>query len=133
LLDEIGPNLAYRWFAGLGFDQSIQDHSKFSKNRHGRFRDSSVFRDLFESVVRQCVDVGLVQGERLSVDGTTIAADASSKTRVSREQLPEAAKVSRRFRLRRLWNVAEQTLMAATAQNIRRLIRFLATPAPAPA
>jgi len=36
----------------------------------------------------------------------------------------------RRFRLRRLWNVAEQTLMAATAQNIRRLIRFLATPAP---
>jgi len=39
----------------------------------------------------------------------------------------------RRFRFRRLWNVAEQTLMAATAQNIRRLIRFLATSAPEPA
>jgi len=95
LLDEIGLNLAYRWFTGLGFDQAIPDHSTFSKNRHGRFRDSSIFRDLFEIVVQQCINVGLVQGERLSVDGTAIAADASSKSRVSREQLTEAAKVSR--------------------------------------
>ncbi len=98
LLDEIGLNLAYRWFTGLGFDQSIPDHSTFSKNRHGRFRDSSVFRDLFETIVQRCVNVGLVQGERLSVDGTAISADASSKSRVSREQLPEAAKVSRTLR-----------------------------------
>jgi len=98
LLDEIGLNLAYRWFTGLGFGQSIPDHSTFSKNRHGRFRDLSVFRDLFETIVQQCVNVGLVQGERLSVDGTVIAADASSKSRVSREQFPEAAKVSRTLR-----------------------------------
>lgn len=98
LLDEIGLNLAYRWFTGLGFDQSIPDHSTFSKNRQGRFRDSSVFRDFFEMVVQQCVNVGLVQGERLSVDGTVIAANASSKSRVSREQLPEAAQVSRTLR-----------------------------------
>ncbi len=38
----------------------------------------------------------------------------------------------RRFRLRRLWNVAEQTFMAATAQNIRRLIQFLAAKPPEP-
>ncbi len=76
----------------------MPDHSTFSKNRHGRFRDSSVLRDLFETIVQQCVNVGLVQGERLSVDGTIIAADASSKSRVSREQLPEAAKVSRTLR-----------------------------------
>jgi len=48
--------------------------------------------------VQQCVNVGLVQAERLSVDGTIIAADASSKSRVSREQLPQAAKVSRTLR-----------------------------------
>ncbi|MGH7745106.1 MAG: transposase, partial [Candidatus Dormibacteria bacterium] len=95
LLDEIGLNLAYRWFTGLGFDQSIPDHLTFSKNRHGRFRDSSIFRDLFEAIVQQCVNVGLVQGERLSVDGTVIMADVSSKSRVSREQVSEAAKVSR--------------------------------------
>ena len=91
-------NLAYRWFTGLGFDQSIPDHSTFSKNRHGRFHDSTIFRDLFESVVQKCVDVGLVQGERLSVDGTVIAANASSKSRVTRQQIPEAAKVSRTLR-----------------------------------
>jgi hypothetical protein len=68
------------------------------QNRHGRFRDSSVFRNLFETIVQQCVNIGLVQGERLSVDGTAIAVDASSKSRVSRDQLPEAAKVSRTLR-----------------------------------
>jgi hypothetical protein len=31
-----------------------------------------------------------------------------------------------RVRLRRLWNVGEQFLLAATAQNIKRLVRFLA-------
>jgi transposase len=98
LLEEVGYNLAYRWFTGLGFDQSIPDHSTFSKNRHGRFRDSSVFRDFFESVVQNCVDVGLVQGERLSVDGTAIAANASSQSRIPRQQISEAAKVSRTLR-----------------------------------
>jgi len=58
----------------------------------------AVEHNLFETIVQQCVNVGLVQGERLSVDGTVIAADASSKSRVSREQLPEAAKVSRTLR-----------------------------------
>jgi transposase len=95
LMDEVGLNLAYRWFTGLGFDQSIPDHSTFSKNRHGRFRESGVFREFFEGIVRQCIAVGLVQGERLSVDGTVIAANASAKSRVPREALPEAAKVSR--------------------------------------
>ena len=32
----------------------------------------------------------------------------------------------RRVRLRRLWNVAEQFYLAATAQNLKRLVRFLA-------
>lgn len=48
--------------------------------------------------MQQCVNVRLVQDERLSVDGTVIFADASSKSRVSREQLSEAAKVSRTLR-----------------------------------
>jgi transposase len=98
LLDEIGLNLAYRWFTGLGFDQSIPDHSTFSKNRHGRFRESTMFRDFFESVIQKCIDGGLVQGERLSVDGTVIAANASDKSRIARRQIPEAAQVSRTLR-----------------------------------
>jgi len=80
---------------GLGFDQSIPDHSTFSKNRRGRFHESTVFRDFFEQIVRRCIDVGLVEGQRLSIDGTIIAADASSQSRVPRADLLEAAKVSR--------------------------------------
>ena len=95
LMDEVGLNLAYRWFTGLGFDQSIPDHSTFSKNRQGRFRESTMFRDFFEQIVRQCIDVGLVEGQRFSVDGTIIAANASAQSRIPREELPEAAKVSR--------------------------------------
>jgi len=95
LIDEVGLNLAYRWFTGLGFDQSIPDHSTFSKNRQGRFRESTVFRDFFEQIVRRCIDVGLVEGQRFSVDGTIVAANASSQSRVPRAELPEAAKVSR--------------------------------------
>lgn len=54
-----------------------------------------MFRDFFEQIVRQCIDVGLVEGQRFSVDGTIIAANASAQSRIPREELPEAAKVSR--------------------------------------
>src|SRR3989442_12953284 len=55
-------HLAWRWFTGLGFDQEIPHHSTFSKNRHGRFQESKLFEQLFEQIVKQCVEVGLVQG-----------------------------------------------------------------------
>jgi len=64
-------HLAWRWFTGLGFDQEIAHHSTFSKNRHGRFRESKLFDQLFEQIVRQCVEVGLMQGKQLSVDGVS--------------------------------------------------------------
>jgi len=70
LVEELRMHLAWRWFTGLGFDQEIPHHSTFSKNRHGRFQESKLFEQLFEQIVRQCVAVGLVKGEDLSVDGT---------------------------------------------------------------
>jgi transposase len=95
LLDEVRMHLAYRWFTRLGFEQEIPDHSTFSKNRHGRFRQSRVFREVFEEIVRRCLAVGLVEGQHLTVDGTLIAAHASPRSRVPREQLAEAARLSR--------------------------------------
>ncbi len=86
LLDEVRMHLAYRWFTRLGFEQEIPDHSTFSKNRHGRFRQSGVFQEVFEEIVRRCLAVGLVEGQHLAVDGTLVAADASARSRVSREQ-----------------------------------------------
>src|SRR5262244_4543696 len=55
LLEEVRMNLAFRWFTRLDLDQEIPNHSTFSKNRHGRFRQSGVFREVFEEIVRCCL------------------------------------------------------------------------------
>src|SRR6202161_4516951 len=98
LVEELRMHLAWRWFTGLGFDQEIPNYSTFSKNRHGRFQESNVFEQLFEEVVAQCLAVGLVRGEKLSVDGTFVEAKASKESRIPREQLAEAAQVNRTVR-----------------------------------
>ena len=66
LVEELRMHLAWRWFTGLGFDQELPNHSTFSKNRHGRFQESNVFQELFERIVEQCIQAGLVQGEQMS-------------------------------------------------------------------
>jgi transposase len=98
LVEELRMHLAWRWFTGLGFDQEIPHHSTFSKNRHGRFQESKLFEQLFEEIVRQCVEVGLVQGDNLSVDGSFVEANASKGSRIPREQLAQAAQVHQTVR-----------------------------------
>jgi len=82
LCDEVHLNIAYRWFCRLGLDGDVPDHSTFSKNRHGRFRESDLLRRLFETVLSRCIAAGLVGGEGFAVDGSMIKADASRWTRV---------------------------------------------------
>jgi transposase len=77
LMEEVRMHLAYRWFSRLGFEREIPDHSTFSKNRHGRFRGAVVFLEVFEEIVRRCLEAGLVEGKRLTVDGTMVIANAS--------------------------------------------------------
>jgi transposase len=77
LCEEVHLNLAYRWFCRLGLDDAVPDHSTFSKNRHGRFRASGVFRWVFDEVVRRCMAAGLVKGEGFAIDASVVAADAS--------------------------------------------------------
>jgi transposase len=77
LCEEVHLNLAYRWFCRLGLDGEVPDHSTFSKNRHGRFRDSDLMRQLFETVLRRCVAEGMVGGEGFAVDASLIKADAN--------------------------------------------------------
>jgi transposase len=76
LCEEVHLNLAYRWFCRLNLDGDVPDHSTFSKNRHGRFRDCDLLRRLFEAVVARCLAEGLVGGEAFAVDASTIVADA---------------------------------------------------------
>jgi transposase len=98
LVEEVRMHLAYRWFTRLGFEQEIPDHSTFSKNRHGRFREVGIFLEVFEEIVRRCMEAGLVQGKRLTVDGTVVTANASPQRGTQPEQLEEVAKVSRTVR-----------------------------------
>src|SRR5918998_1366331 len=79
LCEEVHLNLAYRWFCRLGLEGKVPDHSTFSKNRHGRFRDCDLFRHLFEAVVQRCLDEGLVGGEGFAVDASLIQADANKQ------------------------------------------------------
>jgi transposase len=79
LCEEVHLNLAYRWFCRLGLDGKVPDHSTFSKNRHGRFRESNVLRHLFETVVARCMAEGLVSAEGFAVDASLIPADASKQ------------------------------------------------------
>jgi len=77
LCEEVDLHLAYRWFCRLDLDDPVPDHSTFSVNRHGRFRDSDILRQVFEAVVRACMDAGLVKGEGFAVDASVIEANAS--------------------------------------------------------
>lgn len=77
LCEEVKLNLAYRWFCRLKITDSVPDHSTFSKNRHGRFRESEAFRHVFEQVLKRCIEAGLVKGEGFAVDASVVKADAS--------------------------------------------------------
>jgi transposase len=79
LCEEVHLNLAYRWFCRLGLEGEVPDHSTFSKNRHGRFRDCDLLRKLFETVVQRCIAEGLVDGVAFAVDASLIAADANKQ------------------------------------------------------
>jgi transposase len=82
LCQEVRMNLAYRWFCGLGLEDTVPHHSTFSVNRLGRFRDSDILRKVFEDVVCGCMTAGLVGGEGFAVDASVIEANASRFQRV---------------------------------------------------
>ena len=79
LCEEVHLNLAYRWFCRLDLSDQVPDHSTFSKNRHGRFRDTELQRHLFEVTVARCIEEGLVSGQRMAVDASLIEADANKQ------------------------------------------------------
>src|SRR6201997_2820175 len=77
LCEEVEMHMAYRWFCRLDLDDAVPDHSTFSVNRHGRFRDSDLLRQVFEAVVRACMDAGLIKGEGFAIDASVMEANAS--------------------------------------------------------
>jgi transposase len=77
LCEEVHLNLAYRWFCWLDLTDAVPDHSTFSKNRHGRFRDSDLLRHVCETVVARCIAEGIASGQRFAADASLIHADAN--------------------------------------------------------
>lgn len=98
LCEEVHLNLAYRWFCKLGLGGDVPNHSTFSKNRHGRFRESGLLRYLFEMVLRRCIDAGLVGGEGFAVDASLITADANRTEGGPGSEGLDPAKTSRAIR-----------------------------------
>jgi transposase len=93
LCREVQVNLAYRWFCGLSIEDKIPDHSAFSRVRHERFRESDMFRRVFERVVEACIAAGLVGGEgfavlRVSLSLTPTSSDRSQAPNGARHALP---------------------------------------------
>src|SRR6476659_3209685 len=79
LCGEVQVNLAYRWFCDLSIEDKLPDHSAFSRARNERFRDSDIFRRVFERVVAACIAAGLVGGEGFAVDASLRTADANKR------------------------------------------------------
>jgi transposase len=80
LCEEVKMHIGYRWFVGLNLEDKVPDHSTFSKNRHERFSESSLFQEIFDEIVNQCIAKGLLTGKHLTVDSTYIRANASFKS-----------------------------------------------------
>nr|WP_246776584.1 transposase [Microvirga sp. VF16] len=87
LCEEVSLNLAYRWFCRLDLDYAVPDHSTFSKNRRGRFRNGDLLRLMFERVVGICLLAGLTKGEGFAVDASVIEADASHSHGIQSEKI----------------------------------------------
>lgn len=79
---EIQVNMAYRWFLGLDIGERVPDHSTISQNRRRRFNGTDLFRRLFEHILRQCMEKGLVDGTLILTDSTHVKASASFKKNI---------------------------------------------------
>lgn len=74
---DIQVNLAYRWFIKYGIEERIPDHSTISQTRRRKFSHSTLFQDVFDEVVRLCIQKGCITGETILTDSTPIKANAS--------------------------------------------------------
>ena len=77
LMREIEVNVAYRWFLGLGLTDRVPDASTISQNRRRRFNGSGVHQEIFDEIVFQALNAGLVEGHVIYTDSTLLKANAN--------------------------------------------------------
>src|SRR5579862_6293118 len=117
LCEEVHLNLAYRWFCRLGLDGTVPDHSTFSKNRHGRFRESDLLRQLFETTVRRCMAEGLVGREAFAADASLIKADANKqRSAAASEKIDWEAMAATRRSVREYLDTLDEAAWGAASE-----------------
>ena len=84
-MEEVQLNIAYRWFCGFELDDTIPNHSTFSKTRTRKWQQSSFFQKAFYEIVKQCIDSGLIDGEAIAADGSNIPANVSRESWINVE------------------------------------------------
>jgi transposase len=82
--EEIQYNLAYRWFCRLSIEDAVPDHSSLTRIRDRLGEET--FKNIFDHVVRLCIEKGLVTGEKVMMDGSLIKADAALSSLVPKEK-----------------------------------------------
>lgn len=92
LEEEINYNMAYKWFCGLGLTEKAPDATTLSVNRKRRFRDNNIPEQIFQEILRQAIEKGLVGGQILYTDSTHVKAKANKhkKQTVTVERTPKA-------------------------------------------
>ena len=78
-IQEIKVNNAYRWFLGLGLHDAVPHFSTFGKNYMRRFRDTDLFERIFQRILKECKEAGLVDESVVFVDSTHVKARANNK------------------------------------------------------
>lgn len=89
LEQEVQVNVAYRWFLGLGLNDSVPDHSTISRNRTERCAGTGIFQKVFDEIVLQAIRNGLIDGRTLYTDSTHIKASAN-KHRFSKKKVTKS-------------------------------------------
>ena len=90
-IKEVDTNVAYRWFLGYSFEEKIPHFSTFGKNYVRRFRETTVFEDIFAYILEQAVKAGFVTEDNLYLDSTHIKANAN-KHKFTKEMTHDEAK-----------------------------------------
>ena len=80
MVEEVRLNIAYRWFCGFELDDTIPDHSTFSKTRTRKWQQSGLFQEAFYEIVKQCIACGLIDGKAMVADGSYIPANVSRES-----------------------------------------------------
>ena len=91
LAQAVNENIAFKWFLGLKLTEKGPDHATISMNRVRRFRDNNIAEKIFDEILRQCTEKGLVGGKILYTDSMHIKAKANKhrKMIVTVEETPK--------------------------------------------